>query len=204
LLMKQRRKQPQVTRLALMAAAGEEFARHGYAGSGLGAIVARAGLTKGALFHHFPDKRSLAKAWLAEVLAGEIGELWVAPLAEASSLAELKRVCRARIESFGAADATSALAALAAELGRTDEVLALQVAVILGAWRLAVAGVLERGREAGGIFRSVKPAAEAAMLVALLLGIAVQSAADPDDGSLRQACLNSLDDYLDTLRAEGA
>lgn len=183
-----------------MVAAGAGFSRDGYAGTGLGSIVAEAGLTKGALFHHFPDKRSLAKAWLDESLAAEIDALWVQPLARADSLAELKRLCRTRITELQPGDATFTLAALAAEMGRQDEVLALALESIFDAWRNAVGAVFERGRTAGGVFRSVKPAAEAAMLVALVAGIAVQTAVVKDT-ALRQICLTSLEDYLDTLRA---
>lgn len=198
--MKQRKKQPAVTRLAIMAAAGEEFSQRGYAGSRLGAIVARAGLTKGGLFHHFPDKRALAKAWMEECLAPGIDELWVRPLAETDSLAGLKRVCRARIETIEATDATSTLAALATELGKEDAELAAVLAAIFAGWRAAVSEVFERGRTAGGIFPAVKPAAEASLLVALVIGIAVQNLAAQDD-SVRQLCLTSLEDYLDTLRS---
>ena len=68
--MKQRKKQPLVTRQLILNAAGEDFATHGYSGTGLGSIVSKSGLTKGALFHHFPDKRALALAWISGDLSG--------------------------------------------------------------------------------------------------------------------------------------
>ena len=43
------------------------FAAHGYAGSGREAIVAAAGLTRGALQHHFGDKLALFRAVYEEV-----------------------------------------------------------------------------------------------------------------------------------------
>ncbi len=48
-----------MTRRALVGAARELFARDGFAATGREAIVARAGLTRGALYHHFANKEAL-------------------------------------------------------------------------------------------------------------------------------------------------
>ncbi|MFD8739476.1 TetR family transcriptional regulator [Streptomyces sp. NPDC059618] len=50
------------TRHALIAAAAEEFDRHGYAGTSLSRICRTAGTTMGALTFHFPAKGDLADA----------------------------------------------------------------------------------------------------------------------------------------------
>ncbi|MFF8730139.1 TetR family transcriptional regulator [Streptomyces sp. NPDC015171] len=54
------------TRARLLDAAAEEFAVHGYAATKLQAVVARTGMTKGALYGHFPSKRHLATALVTE------------------------------------------------------------------------------------------------------------------------------------------
>ena len=64
------------TRDALLGAAHELFAERGYAGVGTEEIVARAGVTRGALYHHFADKRDLFRAvheQLEQALVADIG-----------------------------------------------------------------------------------------------------------------------------------
>ena len=65
------------TRAALLRVGRELFAERGYAGVGTEEIVARAGVTRGALYHHFADTQDLFRAVHeqieAELVAG-IGE----------------------------------------------------------------------------------------------------------------------------------
>lgn len=65
------------TRSELMRTARELFAERGYAGVGTEEIVARAGVTRGALYHHFEDKKDLFRAVHEELerdLVASIGE----------------------------------------------------------------------------------------------------------------------------------
>ena len=62
-----RLRQGEETRLALVAAATELFGKQGYAATSVDEIVARAGVTKGALYHHYSDKESLFRAVFEEV-----------------------------------------------------------------------------------------------------------------------------------------
>lgn len=63
--MQERRTQEarrQATREALLLAARRHFAERGYADTSTPEVVAEAGVTRGALYHHFADKKSLFRA----------------------------------------------------------------------------------------------------------------------------------------------
>lgn len=70
----------EATTAALVEAARELFARDGYDAISLDAVAARAGVTKGAVYHHFAGKRQLFEA----VFSREI-ERVTAPLVAAYS-----------------------------------------------------------------------------------------------------------------------
>jgi AcrR family transcriptional regulator len=68
----------EATRGALIAAARELFAQRGYAEVGTEEIVRKAGVTRGALYHHFNGKRDLlAQAYeqIEAEIAGQLAEL---------------------------------------------------------------------------------------------------------------------------------
>lgn len=54
------------TRDQVLDAAAEEFALHGYAGTNLATVAIRTGMTKGALYGHFPSKKALARALVSQ------------------------------------------------------------------------------------------------------------------------------------------
>ncbi|WP_110707231.1 TetR/AcrR family transcriptional regulator [Salinicola lusitanus] len=89
------------TRAKLIDAARAAFAEKGYAGASMDELTARAGLTRGALYHHFGDKRGLLAAVVDRLdsemaaRAHEIGQrhtdAWEALLAEGGAYIELAR-----------------------------------------------------------------------------------------------------------------
>lgn len=63
----------EATRGALVAVARELFSERGYGGVGTEEIVQRAGVTRGALYHHFRDKEDLFRA-VYEAVESELTE----------------------------------------------------------------------------------------------------------------------------------
>ena len=64
--------QSEATRGDLIATARRFFAERGYAGVSTEEIVREAGMTRGALYHHFKDKQDLFRA-VAETVESELG-----------------------------------------------------------------------------------------------------------------------------------
>ncbi|RZT87784.1 TetR family transcriptional regulator [Pseudonocardia sediminis] len=99
-----RAEQRERTRQVLVERSRELFATRGYADVGLAEIVTTAGVTKGALYHHFPDgKTSLFAAVLGRV-QDEVGDAVAAAAgAEPDDWSALLAGCRAFLVSSTAA-----------------------------------------------------------------------------------------------------
>jgi AcrR family transcriptional regulator len=78
----QRVSQGEETKAALLGAARTLFGENGYASTSLEDIVARAGVTKGALYHHFGGKTQLFQAVYEQVkreLSDQVVEVFLLP-----------------------------------------------------------------------------------------------------------------------------
>ena len=159
------------TRAALIAAGRELFAARGYGDAGQEEIVERAGVTRGALAHHFGTKRGLFSAVVEQVERDLTERVAVAALAGSDPKEHLRLGCLAFLD--------------AAMDPAVRRIVLLDAPAVLGwqAWREIeavyglglVATALEHAMAAGLISRRpVQPAAhlllaslnEAAMLVA--------------------------------------
>jgi AcrR family transcriptional regulator len=199
--VKQRKKQATLTRQAILESAGIEFSLHGYSASSIGAIVSRAGLTKGALFHHFPDKEALALGWIRDALSPAIREEWITALAVVDSLDALRLFCRARCLEMRAGDVFSTLVALSAETSMTRPQLGAELEVVRTGLRSSFADLLERGKSATWIHRSIQPMVEASFLVSVFCGFTVTTRC-LEDAQARSTCATAAEVYLNTLRPE--
>ena len=63
------RERTEETRLTLLKAARAAFIERGYGPTSTPEIVSAAGITRGALYHHFPDKQALFRAVIAQEMS---------------------------------------------------------------------------------------------------------------------------------------
>lgn len=134
------------TRTRILHAATEQFARRGYAGTGLKLIAAQAQAPFGSIYHFFPGgKEELARemlgtsgpAYLRLVLA-VLGE----PDGPQAAVAAVRRsyvVAGAGLEASGYQDACP-IATMALDVASTSEPLRQACAVVFAEWLEAAAG----------------------------------------------------------------
>lgn len=90
----------ETTRAALLAAARRLFATHGYSGTGREEIVAAAGVTRGALQHHFGDKQTLFRFVYEEVEKEVVDATALAGMAAGDDpVAQLRAGCHAYLDA---------------------------------------------------------------------------------------------------------
>jgi AcrR family transcriptional regulator len=181
------------TRAALVRAARELFAEQGFAATGRDEIAARAGVTRGALYHHFESKTALAAAVVAE-LEDELVERVVVAAAEGDSVREeLHLGCRAYMDASADPTISRILAEAPAVLG---------VAACRALDAEACMPLLENGfsrARAEGIEVPGDPAVAAALLLGLLNEAAGLIAAAPFNRARREAVASTVDVFLTKL-----
>lgn len=66
-MVRRTRAEMEQTRASLISTARRVFGEHGYAATSMDDLTAQAGLTRGALYHHFGDKRGLLAAVVDQI-----------------------------------------------------------------------------------------------------------------------------------------
>ena len=185
--------QSEATRAALVAAGRKLFAQRGYAAVATEEIVREAGVTRGALYHHFAGKEELFAAVYEQV--------------EADLVAEVGQVATVAADPLDALHRGAAMFLDACRRPEVQRITLIDAPSVLGweRWREIgvrygfglIEEVLRAGMEQGVIEpQPLRP------LTHLLLGAMDEAAmlvARSDDPELREQVAASIDRYLDTL-----
>ncbi|WP_216362546.1 TetR/AcrR family transcriptional regulator [Bowmanella denitrificans] len=97
--MKKRAESMAENRAKLLAAARKAFAAHGYAAASMDELTSSVGLTRGALYHNFGDKKGLLSAVVDQIdsemadyahqLGAQAGDAWQGLLVEGTAYIEM-------------------------------------------------------------------------------------------------------------------
>ena len=186
------------TRCRLLLSARRSFGADGYAATVMDELTAAAGVTRGALYHHFGDKKGLllavARQQDAEIEAG----LAAAESAAPDPWQGFKRRCRAYLQAVTEPEAQRILL--------RDAPAVLGVDFVQAGQRQCVTAIAERlrGLMTTGEIRTAEPQALARLLNGALVEAAAWAAsAERPEQALAQA-LDALEPLLEGLRQKGA
>lgn len=198
------RRSSDATRQQILAAAFAEFYRNGFQGGSLNHVVEAAGVTKGALFHHFAGKHELGYAVVDEIIEPLLVTRWVAAVRDSDDpIADLKAAFRRYIrEDIGSGSWLNGcpLNNLAQEMSPLDEGFRSRIERLYATWRDAFAHALAEGARRGTVRAWADPADAAALLVVAQMGIWGTGKYSRDEALMVRAG-EALCDYLDTLAA---
>ena len=164
---------PLDTRGEILFAAYKEIHVNGFQSASLSNILARTGVTKGALYHHFRDKTELGYAVVDEVIARRIYLSFIAPLEEFDDPIEgFIRLIENAGQRFSMTDIELGcpLTVLAQEMAPIDEGFRTRLTAIYEQWHQSIAGVLTRAHDEGLILDEVDPYTMAVTMAAIMEG----------------------------------
>ncbi len=194
---------PERTRERLLQAASREIYRSGFQSASLDTILASAGVTKGALYHHFDGKEALGYAVIQEIIAPDVNGKWVQPLQSVKNpidalIGAVQRIPVRPEDVRGGCQLNN----LAQEMSPLDAGFRKRLATIFAAWRKAVASALRDGQTRGSIRRDVEPTDAAGLLIAMVEGYG-SLAKNAQDPKVMKAGIRNIVDWLRSLRAPG-
>ena len=196
-------RQPDLTRQRLLEAAFAEIHRRGYQAASIANILADTGMTKGALYHHFPDKKALGLAVVDEVIAAGLIERNIRPLRDA------RYPARALIELLGDKHGQSEtyiqlgcpLNNLTQEMSPVDEDFRNHLSRILSHWQNALHDALQRAQTSGEIRREINCHAVALFIVSAWEGC-IGVAKNMQSAEVFRTCMSQLQSYVASLLIE--
>ena len=191
------------TRERLLQAASREIYRSGFQSASLDTILAIAGVTKGALYHHFENKEALGYAVVEEVIASDVHGKWVRPFQSVKDpvdalIGAVQRIPVRPADVRGGCQLNN----LAQEMSPLDAGFRKRLATIFDAWRMAVAFVLREGQAHGSVRRDIDAADAAGLLIAMVEGYG-SLAKNAQDPTVMEAGIRNIVDWLRSLRPAG-
>ena len=202
MLITKRKRNSAQTRESLVQAAFWEIYRSGFQTASLDRILADAGVTKGALYHHFSSKTALGYAVVDEVILGWIYQFWIRPLRALEdpidALLSIPQGLDGELSSLSS-EFGCPLNNLAQEMSAVDEGFRQRLNNVYRLWRDNLAEVLRLGQERGQVRAEIDSDTAAAFIIAALEGSIGMVKNAPDRGLL-EVCRDGLRDYLEGLR----
>ncbi len=196
-------KQPDQSRNTILQAAYCEIHRKGYQAASIADILSDTGLTKGALYHHFPTKHALGLAVIEEIIGDRLGRLLSDPIRESEKPIDALLYLIIHVDQQVPADYMELgcpLNNLMQEMSPLDHEFKSKLNAILRNWQDTIEWALSTGQAQGEIRPDVDPKAAALFIVSAWEGC-VGIAKNLQSGEAFRTCMQQLHDYVVSLCA---
>lgn len=174
---------PDATRETLLRSAFMQMYEHGFQGTSLDAILSHTGVTKGALYHHFPNKMALGYAVLDDLVGPYIHQVWIAPLEETDDpitvMLHMLMQAQNRVD-FDIHRLGCPLNNLAQEMSPLDDGFRVRIQRLFEEWRNGFVEAFRRGQAAGTVRPDIDPQVAGGFLLAVIEGVASLAKAAQD------------------------
>lgn len=204
--MSLKQKQADQTRTEILEAAFSEIHAQGFRSTSLGNILKKTNVSKGALYHHFPNKNALGYAVLEEVIQPFAYERWMwEEFANPDNnpidvmLAVAKRLTNETTQEM--IELGCPVCNLIHEMSPVDAGFQERLSKMRNAWRSHITAAIERGQAKGQVVKDVEPTAVAVFLMASHDG-ASSIGKSTQELSMYQYCVSQLTRYIEGLRVK--
>ncbi|MDQ6961744.1 MAG: TetR/AcrR family transcriptional regulator [Mariprofundaceae bacterium] len=189
------------TRQTILQVAAEEIHLYGFQACKISQIIQKAGISKGALYHHFPSKLELGYAVLDEILSPYVTKRWQPILSSPDPIQSMTQFFQEAMHEVSCECISKGcpLNNLAQEMSPIDEGFRLRLNHMMRLWQQDIEKALQRGQANGLIDPKVNAEQSAIFIIAAIEG-AHGLAKSAQDVGIFAKCLNGLIDYLKRLQ----
>jgi TetR/AcrR family transcriptional repressor of nem operon len=196
-----KKKNPEKSRNDIIDSALTVIYQKGFKAASINEILMDTGLTKGALYHHFPNKNAVGYAILDRV-RDMIQDTWLTPLeGHPDPITGLQETMLSAGAELNEADIMFGcpLNNLAQEMSAIDEDFRKRFVELYDFWQNGIAAAIRRGQQNGTVAKTADPVSTATFFVAALTGGRGLAKTTQNIGIL-VICADCLIRYLESLR----
>ncbi len=200
--MKSKELKAEATRLRILEAAYEEMYLHGYQGMRIDKVLSKTALAKGALYHHFPNKKALGYAVIDELIYPQTQMMYGGLLSTDDPIQAHKNILMKACNAMAEEDVRLGCPVnnLSQEMACLDEGFKERLCVIYESWSGVITESIELGQQRGLVRCNVNPKSVSIFIISAMQGV-MGTAKCMQSKTVLVELTEVLCDYLESLRA---
>lgn len=192
---------PDKTRKDILQAAFKEIYVNGFQSASLTRILANVNHTKGALYHHFSNKKELGLSVIEEIIGTRMYDLFMAPLVgQNDPVPVLVDILQKKIDTLTPEEIKYGcpLNNLIQEMSSIDKDFRNSLKYLIDKWVTVISDALERGKQHNNVSRNVNSRGAALFIVSSIEG-AFGLGKTSGSSDIFKQCMIQLQNYVKSL-----